>query len=338
MNKISKRTLVTIITLILIIGSLVTLYLNHGFYYAAFHNQVRLSLSSTTENTSNIINKISSENKNIARIDREGNSIYFEYTNIDDIENVAVEAIGDKKVSFDVEKLISNDHPIREFAIVGLSILISSAAAIFYFLLKNNKGISDLNIIKSILVFAAAGLVSNLIVFGIISIASRFYQVKIIDLYSIVALNIWLAMLFLFGIWKFRYSELKEIGSLDEEIIQTLRNQQYTYLKIALLVLVVVSIGLGTSFVMTSIFLILSFVIAEFSLISVIVMNYTKLDDVKEAFRKTKRSLNNLKKSRSKKLEQKTDVQESILEKSNSEKKKTKKKKKSEKKGTKKRK
>lgn len=258
--KITRNILKKMIFAFFVIVSLLSLFINKGLYFFELNNNIEVRVSSETADVQSFINDLNDQR--IVRIDRINNILYYENSSIDEVQNSLNNANSDNKFSFDISNnFYQKDEVLKNYVLMNLLIVISSAFIFIYFILKNKPKLSGKQGVYLTGIYLVLALFSNLFLAGSISLLSRYYQVRELELTIFVFMNIWLSVIYFTAIWRLKEETFDDISSIyaSEDF------NHKSYLFILFLILAAITIGLGVNFVVTAILIILSILFVSFN-------------------------------------------------------------------------
>lgn len=262
LNKLRRKGFAVFITVILLL-SVPTLLVNNFFFFSDFNESYTVELigDEVTEDNLNVFRGQSG----LTRIDREENVAYFQNIDnakLDEIQKTVQEETG-------LETLTSTIYPSRTLentllsaiSIVGIFVVVGFFST-FYFVFRNSviKG-GYVSVLKAIGILIAFVTTSILLQITAISVVSRYYQIREIDLLSVVIVGIWSASLFFLAWINLRNTAKHSLNRVIREL-SSINGVVRTYVITSLtFMLVPLMFGLGSSFVITGILLGLSILI-----------------------------------------------------------------------------
>ncbi|MDQ6986141.1 MAG: hypothetical protein Q9M76_07700 [Candidatus Dojkabacteria bacterium] len=259
-NKLSG-----LVILLISILSVITVGVNNGLYYSEFNDSVIVELSSEVDNKSEILDKIDSID-GISRIDRANYRIEIEYKNIDEVKSEVENELGDELNKVDFYKSVGSDQDkvFMDLFIILVIILISSVLVCYFVYFRNETRIKDRRILKLHILPIAFILSSIIIQAGIISALSGVYQIKQVDLYSIIFAAFLTIILY---IWALN-DLLQDLPEDKSEVLDVVRakfviKSKYTILS-TIVILVAIAFGLGSQFVLTALIYTLALLVFTF--------------------------------------------------------------------------
>ncbi len=258
--RLNGNSLSKIIFGLLIITAVLSLFINKGLYYFELNNNVEVNITGTQNEISDFINKIN--DTNLVRIDRVNNVLYFENEGADPVK-VMLDSINlDRKVDF----VISTDFYERSNVIINnilinLYLIAASVFVFIYFLLKQKNKLSGKQNLYILLNYFELVFFSNLILAGLFSLLSRYYQIREIDLIIFFLMNIWISLMYFSVIWRINPEDFEDISSLYAS--DAFYHKRYLY--IAVIILLSVSFGLGVNFIVTAALIFVSLLMTSFT-------------------------------------------------------------------------
>jgi hypothetical protein len=249
------------VLLFLLIG-IFTLYKNNGFYYSEFKNQTIVELEGPAESMKNVLDAFAIVN-GVSRVDRLNNNIYFQETTIEEVNSrISSLVSAESGISFSISEVYSlNQSDHNSIAYFVLIIIISTLLVLVYFLLKKNSDLKWSLIIRVLSIYLLVTLLSAISLLGIQSILSGYYQIRQYDLYIVVLLILMSSIIFYKSALIFGKEENRVSMNL---LFDSLSSISLNFIRIFAVFILVVSISLGTNFVVHGFFIILSLLIPVF--------------------------------------------------------------------------
>lgn len=261
MNRINRTIVKKILIGILLTGSILALFVNKGLYFFELNDNIQVHITGEESEVDNFISSF--EDSTLIRKDITNNSIYFESKGTEDINNSLNELNTEDKFIFEVSENGSNRREsLLNYSAFIILLVITSIFIFTYYLLKNKNNLSSKQYLYLVLSYGIVAFFSNLYLAGFISLLSRYYQIRELELISFLVMNIWLSVITFTSFWRLKVEEFDEISSLyaTQEFI----NRRYFYMLI--LIVLSVTFGLGTNFIITATLILLGIWVANFNI------------------------------------------------------------------------
>jgi hypothetical protein len=255
-----QKPFLALLLLVFLVGGIFTLVKNDGLRYSEFKEHYKVTV--TAENNENVkkgLNEISSI-RNVARIDRKDNFVIFQ--NVTG-ENLSKDLEDKKNDSFEysLTKIVPNTN-LADTLILNAKILFTTLLVSLTFIsyaivvIKEKlrvKFSSYFFVLPTILLGLAIGF--QMVTLLILSNIFMIREVDLISLLFVLFITLFLIILNINDIIPVKVKSLDELTSLFSE---TINPGLSTIFKLLLLILPIVSIGLGVKFLMTAGLLLLS--------------------------------------------------------------------------------
>lgn len=279
------------VTCLLILVSAGLIYLNKGFYFSEFNKRVVVEVKGSDQKQVETVLDLLKDIGEVSKLDRKNNVIEFEYENYEEIKTASLEklekqsGIGDE-IALEVINVNQSDlaASIQSY---GAIIVLTFLASIFvsYFIRYRKNGNLKL---KGLLIPYASYLsilvLSLLIQTGFISLISRIYQVKELDLISIYLTSLFISILVLLGS-QINVEEQENYKAINRKIWNKQSLLVKDSIRFSILVLGFANLGLGINFLMPALMIVSGFIIT--ALASAAVLKF----DLKKPDFKTKKSV-----------------------------------------------
>ncbi len=257
LKRIKNNALVIFISFLLVL-SIPTLLVNNIFYFSDFNEKIIVNLSSENEISEDFFRNFQTS-VGVTRIDRQNEKIYFQNIGFEEVQNSIEEYITDTEIDYTISEII----PERSQQDVLLSVI--SAVSLFfisinlgniYFIFRSSKieggYFALLKVLALNLFLIFLSVISQL---TLISVVSRFYQVRDIDILTIANAGIWSSILFSLSWLQTRRNAKHTINN----VIENLRDNSdliKNYLMIAIFFIIFpLFFGMGVNFVIPGIFI-----------------------------------------------------------------------------------
>ncbi len=252
-----RNNLFSVFVLVTLALSIPTLIINQGFYYSDFEESSKITLSLTEGEISEDIYSGFQSFIGLTRIDRNNNVIYFQNSSSEVIKDLVEDTMKDTDVSFEYSDVIperSQSEALNSIARGMIVFFVVSLLGLIYFVYRNSiiEG-GYASVVKLLGIEIVTILSSMLIQLTLISVISRFYQVREIDIISILITGIWTNFLFILSWLQLRGQAKHTISEVLENLKSNnsiLRN----YLMIAIIFIAVpLFFGMGVNFVIPAV-------------------------------------------------------------------------------------
>jgi len=264
----NTRKIVLVYLLLLVLSCIAALAINNGFYFSETNESIELKLIPIEEYaiTQQDLKNYSSIGK-ASRVNREENSITYEHKSLENLseeikdltsENFSTQ-ITTQSESVTIDRIIQT--------LISAFFILNTALVLFvtYYLYRDLKSKIRYRLLVSYFFIYTIGILATYIIhFGLLSIISRIYQVKIFDIYSLILINIWAIFVFTTCVIKYKYKTLKEFA--HDFQVENIRIIRFTVKALPLLFAPVL-FGMGNNFVIPAI-------VITVGLINYLLMNY----------------------------------------------------------------
>ncbi len=261
---LTQKSIILASILILAIASAFLVLTNKVFKFAEFHDYYSVTFNgSDNSKVAEVVNSFSND-VNAAKLIRSENKVYFENTNIQDLDN-KIKANLKEGVTYST---VVNISPKLEWQIVNdilFSIIIIGVVvylAAFAVVLRFNEKIKLKQYLQIFFIFTLSLIFAVLIQFGVISFVSNYYQIRFLDLASLYTLVLFLSLIFFLGIYHYKTKEGVSLIAISDTLTDEARKHTKKTIYISLIILVLASIGLGINFVTYAVFIFTSLIVA----------------------------------------------------------------------------
>jgi hypothetical protein len=189
-RKLRKNKLY-FVEIILVLGSLVILFLNQGLHFAYYKNEIRVKVEKI-EDFDKLLDL-----KNISSLNRSEQKVSIQNETRSSVDE-QIQKIGIENAEVN-EVVVNSDFEEVSLSLINTSllILIAGILSIYYFIFRNKLKNFDLREISKLTgKFALDYMILTVGFTGLLSLLSRIYSVRDIDLYSIIILNIFSILFF----------------------------------------------------------------------------------------------------------------------------------------------
>ncbi len=254
---------------------------NKGFYYSDLKQQIVVNFADNNkENFERVL-----ELENISRIDRDDLIIYFENTSETNVATDLNEEFKEEEITYTVKKVLPGDSMkiVENIAYFSLTNILSFSLIYFYIKFRKTETKSGLKpFLKDVTLLSFISLFTVLYQFGLLSLISRFYQVRIYDIY--IPLIAVFVVQFLF----YKYLFSTDFTSLIESLKNNFNKDAKNILKISPLILIPISFGLGQNFVVPAIILLIGLI--SFTILTNLYLNFSSIKKFFQGKSKTLKS------------------------------------------------
>lgn len=257
-----KRKLLILSIPVLLIGSAVALYTNGFFYYSEFKTSIEIKYNLEDQGKLKDLMDQAFKLNNVASIDRENNVIEFENTNLDAVKsNIAQETKDFSGLSYSIKEKSSLTKGALSSVIIGVYLLFIGGIAVhFYFIAV--KGGKLRIILGTYVIFLVNLTFSTVISLGLLSLISRLYKVTSLDLLFLMVSSIFAFILFYLA--SNNIYELTSFQSVGATFKSFLVKNYKQILLTSISLILIASIGLGTTFVIHALILVAFFIITYY--------------------------------------------------------------------------
>lgn len=256
MKRPNLKTIILFGLPLLVALAAAILFSNKGFHYSEFRPFITVSIKSEDSiKQLEVYTKIS-ELSNIAKVDKESSTVYFQNIFASDlkpqIDNITKDYSEVRAVFTESSAL--HRSTLAWFTIGVIAFVLVSIALHFYFVYSKSRATYEI-IGNTYVIYTIVILLTNFLVLGLLSIVSKVYFVNAFNLTTIFVCNLFILAYFLKVSWKFKYEQefihLNNLFELSEN-----RDLFSNLIKVLLIILVCFSLALGVGFIFNSILII----------------------------------------------------------------------------------
>ena len=256
-RKLRKNKLY-FVEIILVLGSLVILFLNQGLHFAYYKNEIRVKVEKI-EDFDKLLDL-----KNISSLNRSEQKVSIQNETRSSVDE-QIQKIGIENAEVN-EVVVNSDFEEVSLSLINTSllILIAGILSIYYFIFRNKLKNFDLREISKLTgKFALDYMILTVGFTGLLSLLSRIYSVRDIDLYSIIILNIFSILFFALFLTENLEDRIKEESIISKagEFIRPLR---VITVVLILIIFATLVFSLGIKFVIPGVLLISAITLASF--------------------------------------------------------------------------
>lgn len=233
----------------------IVLYLNRGFYFAGYEDTYVLDLPESDAGQAKFADL--SKGQYVAELDRDHHAIYFQNIPATEMTRIYSDLQSATDTAATTLTETSVVHTDYFFIRVGMLMILSSilfAASMYYFVIRNLKGrqFKVWKLLVTLYVSLAIGVFAQL---GLLSLVSRIYNLSNVSLSTLAIAVMWGILIVYFVIYDFAVKHNGE-ATLAEGINMNYRHvggmNRVVWAFLAM-VLVVVTFGLGSKFIIEAI-------------------------------------------------------------------------------------
>lgn len=284
-NYLTKNyTSIIAIFITLLIASTIALVVNKPLYFSEYNDRVVVQIIGESDNKDSILDNIVKLD-NISKIDRENYIIEFEYVDFDKLKEDALIKFEEKvqntdQISLEITQVKKGDLEKTLISTYVIILFIFLSVSLISFVIRSWK--FDINLkqlVSPYFSFLLILLASLLLHSGLISLMSRVYQIREIDINWIVVLALYITILLVIGT-DVQINEDDNFVSINKKIFNQIDSQTKNALRFALIVIIFGIFGLGINFIIPGSLIFTSFVFVR--LTSFVVLNFDKSRFVKK--------------------------------------------------------
>jgi hypothetical protein len=256
-RKLRKNKLY-FVEIILVLGSLVILFLNQGLHFAYYKNEIRVKVEKI-EDFDKILDL-----KNISSLNRSEQKVSIQNETRSSVDE-QIQKIGIENAEVN-EVVVNSDFEEVSLSLINTSllILIAGILSIYYFIFRNKLKNFDLREISKLTgKFALDYMILTVGFTGLLSLLSRIYSVRDIDLYSIIILNIFSILFFALFLTENLEDRIKE-ESIISKVGEFIRPLRVITVVLILIIFATLVFSLGIKFVIPGVLLISAITLASF--------------------------------------------------------------------------
>jgi hypothetical protein len=256
-RKLRKNKLY-FVEIILVLGSLVILFLNQGLHFAYYKNEIRVKVEKI-EDFDKLLDL-----KNISSLNRSEQKVSIQNETRSSVDE-QIQKIGIENAEVN-EVVVNSDFEQLRLTIIKtrLLLLIAGILSIYYFIFRNKLKNFDLREISKLTgKFALDYMILTVGFTGLLSLLSRIYSVRDIDLYSIIILNIFSILFFALFLTENLEDRIKE-ESIISKVGEFIRPLRVITVVLILIIFATLVFSLGIKFVIPGVLLISAITLASF--------------------------------------------------------------------------
>jgi hypothetical protein len=256
-RKLRKNKLY-FVEIILVLGSLVILFLNQGLHFAYYKNEIRVKVEKIDD-----FDKLL-DLKNISSLNRSEQKVSIQNETRSSVDE-QIQKIGIENAEVN-EVVVNSDFEEVSLSLINTSllILIAGILSIYYFIFRNKLKNFDLREISKLTgKFALDYMILTVGFTGLLSLLSRIYSVRDIDLYSIIILNIFSILFFALFLTENLEDRIKE-ESIISKVGEFIRPLRVITVVLILIIFATLVFSLGIKFVIPGVLLISAITLASF--------------------------------------------------------------------------
>jgi hypothetical protein len=256
-RKLRKNKLY-FVEIILVLGSLVILFLNQGLHFAYYKNEIRVKVEKI-EDFDKLLDL-----KNISSLNRSEQKVSIQNETRSSVDE-QIQKIGIENAEVN-EVVVNSDFEEVSLSLINTSllILIAGILSIYYFIFRNKLKNFDLREISKLTgKFALDYMILTVGFTGLLSLLSRIYSVRDIDLYSIIILNIFSILFFALFLTENLEDRIKE-ESIISKVGEFIRPLRVITVVLILIIFATLVFSLGIKFVIPGVLLISAITLASF--------------------------------------------------------------------------
>lgn len=270
MKKININKNILFVFFILGFGlfGLINIFSSGGLIYSEIKNSIQVEIIADEESSREIANEVfnqSTQLSNVARVERSENTIIFQNTNFETVNNEISNTIsGKENVSYVINEespIFDSTNTINATFTLALIVITISSLGLLYIFSRPKEEIPFAITVKSVVLFLFNSLMHFIVFLSFIGILSRVYYVKAFDINILIISTIFSSFIYLLIV----LTNKKVFIQNDFDAFRLkLRKESLKYLRMifisAIALIFGLSIGLGANFVITGFVLLIGLI------------------------------------------------------------------------------